>query len=74
MLHYDDGFVQMKRIIGGNGRIVDKNDGCCCCGYCCGVDLLLQLIPLSAAAVAMVAGKATGIVRSMFPLLPSILL
>ena len=31
----------MKGIVGGNGRMVDENNDCCCCdcGYCdyCGV-------------------------------------
>ena len=74
MLHSDYGFVQMKRIVGGNGRMVDKNDDCCCCGYCCGVDLLVLVLPLSAVAAAMVAAEAMGIVCPMSPLLPSLLL
>ena len=71
MLHCEYEFVQMKRIVDGNGRMVDENDDCCCCVYCCGVDLLLLL---SAAAAVMVAAEATGIVCSMSPLLPSLLL
>ena len=71
MLHCEYEFVQMKRIVDGNGRMVDENVDCCCCVYCCGVDLLLLL---SAAAAVMVAAEATGIACSMSPLLPSLLL
>ena len=74
MLCCDHVFVQMKRIVGVNGRIVDENDDCCCCGYCCSVGLLLLLLPLSAAAAAIVSTEATGITCSLSPLLSLLLL
>mmetsp|Transcript_8052 Transcript_8052/g.14569 ORF Transcript_8052/g.14569 Transcript_8052/m.14569 type:complete len:93 (-) Transcript_8052:75-353(-) len=76
ILRCDYVFVQMKRIVSGNRRMVGENDDCCCCGYCCGLGLLLLLLllPLSAAAAAMVSTEATGIVCSLSPLLPLLLL
>lgn len=59
MLRCDYVFVQMKRTVGGNRRMVGVKDDYCCRGCCCGVGLLLILLPVSAVAAAMVSMEAT---------------